>query len=699
MVSMKISTREKIIIDHLFDNIEGLTIKELSKKIDVSPRTIHRDLTAIEKIVEKYDLELIRKTGVGIQLNGSDKSKQSLKEQISEYTTKEYTLDERLTLILCTLYESPEPVKLFSLAHALSVAIATISSDLTKLEEQLKPFELSILKKRGYGIEMEGSEKAKRRAISYMMAQSLKEDELLSFVKQQVLDQSWNYPNAVSKRLLHLVDREKLVIVEEVMQEIYSIYSFPITDNAHVGLIVHLTLALDRIQLGESIQIDAGFLIELKKEPEYKMAQRIIQQLAERFSIQIPEAEIGYITMHLQGAKLTHSEGELLESSNLETTMQAKKLIQWIEDETGVELMNNEALLEGLVTHLKPAIYRIQQQMGITNPLLKSIQKNYGELFYTMKKSVKKVFPDLQIPDAEIGFLVMHFGSVLLNPPGIKDLKAYIVCASGIGTSKMLASQLQQEVPEIGDIVNISIQDLKAMKIDDRDLLISTIHLPGFSKEYLLVSPMISSQEINQVQMYAKRQILLKKASDNPKTQNFTVEELTDTLSNIQLYAETATQVLKNFSLVLATESKSAKDVLHDACLALEQRLLIGSAVAVLAALFEREAMGGIGIPGTQFAFFHTRHEDVYQPSFTIYSLKEPVMIRGVDGVDLAVDRLLLLLAPTDYHDPGLEILSYISILLIENEDSSTLFSTGEATQIHRYLAEKFHHFIGEKIN
>ena len=113
--------------------------------------------------------------------------------------------------------------------------------------------------------------------------------------------------------------------------------------------------------------------------------KKLLLNYRARFQIEIPEAEIGYITMHLQGAKLRQNEGELLEASNLQTVMQAKKLIQCMEDATGYDLMNNAPLLEGLVTHLKPAIYRIQQNMGITNPLLQSIRKDYEELFQIVK--------------------------------------------------------------------------------------------------------------------------------------------------------------------------------------------------------------------------------------------------------------------------------------------------------------------------
>ena len=50
------------------------------------------------------------------------------------------------------------------------------------------------------------------------------------------------------------------------------------------------------------------------------------------------------------------------------------------------------------------------------------------------------------------------------------------------------------------------------------------------------------------------------------------------------------------------------------------------------------------------------------------------------------------------YHEHGLEVLSYISSLIIENEESIKLFESNQGTVIHSYLAQKFEQFIDEKI-
>ena len=229
----------------------------------------------------------------------------------------------------------------------------------------------------------------------------------------------------------------------------------------------------------------------------------------------------------------------------------------------------------------------------------------------------------------------MHFGSVLLGLKGEKDLKAYIVCSSGIGTSKMLVSRLQREIPEIAEIANVSLFELNELQISDRDLVISTIYLQDFTKEYMIVSPFMTQEEIKQVQLYARRQMLIKKPVALLNSDNSTVEEITNRMDNIHLYTETVVELLSHFQHSSQKEHMSAKKCIQAACIQLEKQQIIKDAEIVADALFAREALGGIGIPDTKLALFHTRHEQVLKPSFTMQTLKKPVIMRAMDGTDI----------------------------------------------------------------
>ena len=303
------------------------------------------------------------------------------------------------------------------------------------------------------------------------------------------------------------------------------------------------------------------------------------------------------------------NEENLQEASNLQIVIQAKKLIESVEELTGNHLMNNAPLLEGLVTHLRPALYRIEQNMGITNPLLQSIRKDYRDLFQIVSEACEKTFPDLKIPDEEIGFLVMHFGSAILGLTGKNNLKAYVVCSSGIGTSKMLATQLRREIREIEEIRNVSVFEIDELQISERDLVISTIHLQDFPHEYIMVSPFLTAEEVNQIELFAKRKMLIKRASPELKGIGPNVEVVVERMKRIHFYTGAIADHTRWFSTYDRKRSRTPETCIRSMCQHLEKEQVIKNAEVITEALFAREAMGGVGIPDTKLALFHTKHE------------------------------------------------------------------------------------------
>ena len=91
---MSISAREKMIIEKLLTASHEVTMEDLAKEISVSTRTIHRDLSGIENFLKTFDLQLLRKTGVGIQITGSVANKEQLKRQLMTFTLHEYMAEE-----------------------------------------------------------------------------------------------------------------------------------------------------------------------------------------------------------------------------------------------------------------------------------------------------------------------------------------------------------------------------------------------------------------------------------------------------------------------------------------------------------------------------------------------------------------------------------------------------------------------------
>lgn len=700
--NMYISARERQILEILLTEKNEVTVKDLAVQIGVSSRTIHRDLRNVEDILEEYHLTLQKKSGVGIQVTGEKNDIQELELFLFGLSHTEYTPDERQTVIFCDLLESDGPVKLLGLANDLNVTVATISNDLNKLEEHLQKFGLFLIRRRGYGVEIVGPEDAKRRAMRNVIADNLDESEILSLTKESIQKRSSHQINTISERLLGLVEKKKLHIIEKVIDSISEDLPYSMADSAYIGLVVHLALAVERIQKGEGINIDTSYLETQQSTKEYKFAQKIVAQLEQVFQIKIPLAETGYITMHLKGAKIRHDNEYLTEASDLQVAIKTKSLIEGVGNLLDIDLQSSRSLFEGLVMHLKPALYRLKQKMGISNPMLDKVKKDYGDLFTVVKKAVEQVFHEFTVPDEEIGYLVMHFGAAILGYKEMKDLKTLVICSSGIGTSKMLVTRLQKEFPELKQIQNISVMEFKKMNPLDYQLIISTIPIPDANADYLLVSPILNQDEIEKIRTYIKGRKTITGTQSISETYGKAIRKqpvkLIEEMEIVRNYAETIQAILQGFEMKALEGSRTIETGLEEACRDLYGKERIANIEPVVHALMEREKLGGLGIPATTMALYHARSEYVLKPTFAIYLTEHPIKVPGMDQSLLDMRHLILLVSPESASENTMEVLSFLSSMLIESDESSAIFQSNEHEKIASFLTARLDQFFNEKL-
>ncbi len=697
---MYISARERKILDFLLDKSDETTVKQLAEELDVSARTVHRDLKGVEEILKEYRLRLMKKSGSGIQVAGDEEGKEKLKLFLFTLSHNEYTPEERQNMILSELLDEKEPVKLISLANDLNVTIATISNDLNKVEERIAPFDLTLIRKRGYGVEITGTESAKRKAMSRLIIENIDEFEFISILKENIQKKSTQYMDTITDRLLGLVDKKKLLTIEKQIEKIKPELPYSIADSAYIGLVVHLALAIERIQQGEEINFDLDDLNQLKETREYKVAEKIVSGLEDAFRIEISHGEVGYITMHLMGAKLRNENDDMFEEPSLHIGLFAQKLIRYVSDEVGQDLTRNVSLYQGLVAHLRPAMYRIKQNMGISNPLLSKIETDYRELFDTIQNVVKEMTPDLYVPKEEIGYLVMHFASALLKTDIVKTYHILVVCSSGIGTSKMLSTKLEQEIAGI-KTVNASLFDLETVRLKDFDAIISTIPLK-IENDYLVVNPLLLPDDVEKVKrfLFEKKEFALEESSRAGKTNehmyraNF-LEEMT----KVKNYANAIYHILNELHISTTREEATKEVILKDLCETLQKKNVITSVGAVLHDLHKREETGGLGIPETAIALYHTRSDHIRLPSVSVNKLSHPIPVKAMDDSVIHIKTMILMLAPKDEaNEETLEVLSGISSFIIRDEQTITQFESSEEEEIKRLLENELQMKYEEKV-
>lgn len=690
----KVTARQKQILILLLGRKNGMTAAEIAAEINVSVRTVHRELDEIEKILAFFGLVLHRKSGTGISVwsdsGGKDEGErlQEARRLLLVDNPSDYSGEERKIWLICRLLEEREPCKLFALAHSLKVTVATVSNDLDEVEPWVRRFHLELVRRRGYGVELSGKEHDKRDALCQLAVDHLDYSDLIGGSLES------QGSSAISK-LLAIVGTHNLMTVENTLWEMNWDWTEHLSENAYTELLIHLSVCISRTKAGIFVAAPGKSAFTTGNERDESETIRFARSLGEKLSLRFPPEEIGYI-IHLFN-RARDASPDLMQA-DLELVETVYRLTENVVKRTGIPFQEDRLLGSGLLEHMGSAFKRIREGSRIRNPLLGAIRKDYEELFTIVREAMNESIADLDVPDEEIGFLVMHFGASIerLNQLG-RNVRAILVCSSGLSSSKLLATRLAKEMPQIEVLGNVSWYEAKRLPEEDYDLIISTIDLPLSADRYVKLSPLLTEEDSARLLQYVQDTTLKSRKpmpeSEQPaKSRAFEkLQGLTASLNEVvSLLQQFAVMELDNASLSLretitaALEEMSRVAVLSPVTSlpGPEEEALVADVQAVADRLLEREKMASQVIPGTSLALFHTRTRFVNYRSLALCRLSEPVLLDG----DTEIGAILFMLAPRQLPRESLEVLSEISAMLL-NPELIELLETGKCEDIRNFLA------------
>ena len=146
MSRIKVTFRQKQIILMLIENGNvPKTIKDISIELNVSSRTIVRELPFIEKFLFENDFKFIKKSGVGIFIDESYDKLNFLKELLeNEYSVNKLSKNSRITYILESILGSNSPIKSAYFLNKFKISYSTFIKDLNSLKSILLSFLISL---------------------------------------------------------------------------------------------------------------------------------------------------------------------------------------------------------------------------------------------------------------------------------------------------------------------------------------------------------------------------------------------------------------------------------------------------------------------------------------------------------------------------------------------------------------------------
>lgn len=689
---MYITSREKAIIESIIRTSGKHTALSIASSLKVSARTIQRDLKAVEKIVSEFGLTLTRNVNQGLVIEGKNEQIFRLIQHLtSSEPIDELPQEKKLRLLLAILEE--DVYKTQVLAGYLGISTATLTAYLDELAEWLSLFQVDLTRKRGVGVELHGTEANKRRALAHFLLQYFHEEliEKLFLLEKGKLGED---------SILHYFEADELRHVNSIVQTVFTGAPARFADSGYLEIVLHTCITLKRTLSG--FPVERKNLPETEVTVEYGLIQEVTSRLGQTFDCDFSEGDILYLARLLKGTKWSGTEAFPYDSIVL--AQMIRNVIKSVSEQLHVDLNKDFSLFQGLLAHMEPSIYRIKQNMESYNPLREEIKRKYPVLFMAVKNSLEEAFTDIdQFSDDEIAFIVLHFGSALVMQEENLSIKALLICPTGIGTSKMLRSRLKKEVAEI-DVIEI--KSIKEMSEDadlkEYDLILSTVRLPFIQAEYILVNPLLSEENILSIKNYLKNNLesltkgkQYQELADHGQRQteqsNVSLDSMLGEIRDIQ---ESIQSLIQNFRFYRMNGKAAQEQILAKMLANAEGDQLLTNPEDVLQSLREREQKGGLGIPETNMALFHARSINVRKLIFQIAHLPNPCLVKGMDGKEVAMKNLLLMLAPDELSSREQEIVSLISTNIIETEEAILLFSSGNEEMIYRKLESIFTEYL-----
>jgi mannitol operon transcriptional antiterminator len=691
MIKIKITLRQKEILKKICSEYKFVTISSIADKLNISSRTVLRELGDIDAWLEAYGCSLEKKAGIGIRLKGSLEDRKNILDNLEEgKEVKSYSPKERQVIILGELLQDKEPVKLFSFTKSLNVTEGTVSHDLDKVEQWLKGYNLRLVRKPGLGVYIKGQEDEIRKAIVNLIYENINEIELLDLIRENLSTEV-----NTRERLLNLIEKDTIRKLETLIFELEEVLGYRLADNAYIGLLVHLALAIQRIKKNDRISMDNAYLQELKGYDEFKTAADLTEKISKEFNIEIPEEEIGYITMHLRGSK-----GFENKKDNVELEALAKEMIKIAEAETGRFLDYNEQSLIGLINHLGPAINRLKMKMNIRNPLLQEIKEHYLELYKLAAKCVVPVEKHLKIkmPDSEIAYIAMHLGAVIeRKTSGEKRIyKAVVACSTGIGTSGLLATRIEKEYDNIQVVEVISSLHIKESYLRDKgiDLIISTVPVEAVQLPVVVVNPLLFQKDKEMVEGLIKQ---LRSKPEVYSKQEGQSNDLKEKFSKLNLYTEGILQILNNFFLYEYEELHT----IDEAIIEISSKLAIkhNNTLQIKKDLTAREEKGSTVLTGFNAALLHCKTSGVNEMYFGAVRIKKGLFSLNAEDEKEQIKLAIIMLVPEHSHKLHIEIMSFISSKLVEEPEFLVSLTEGLEKEVYKKLNNFLDEFYRMKTN
>ncbi|WP_416176507.1 BglG family transcription antiterminator [Clostridium sp.] len=646
----------------------------LAENLQISKRTMFRELSSLSKRLTDYDLKLDTKSKKGVSITGSEFNKYKLLDQLKdlEYVDPQ-NIEERRDRLILELLKQEEPQKIYYYSSILKVSNGTISNDLDNIEKWFSKNNIALIRKSGFGIYLDYREEDYRKAcMNYVYKNS--EDPL--------------------KKLSNLIQPDIINKVITSIKQLKNDRLDELAESSYLEIIIYLSIMINRTLVGKKNTEIKDLKLEEKNIKDYELALELISLLSRQFSIKCNTTDIIYLYMYIKSAKLQHineSEDILDTESNIRSMIY--EMIQNYDSVIAYQLKQDTDLIRGLIAHIRPTIFRLKHGIEIQNPFQDEIKTLYPKIYEKIQrvaKIIEKKF-NLKIPEQELGLLAIHFGGAEVrlknNYKFKRKVNIGVICSSGIGISTLLSSRISNIFNDKVKVRTLSFSDLSSDKIQDIEILISTFDLNTDKYNYIKVNPMLTEKDVLLISKEIEKILKCAKPNKNAKK----IDTLTQ-IERINLISKEISSIIKNFELYTINSHIKLDEIMH---LVSE---LIGenenSKNHIYKDLKNREKLSNQVIPEFGFTLLHAKTKGVNESKLLLIRPKSKYFKDTYFSKSTAVVAMLI----PDNDPRDTLAISSISNSLFEDEVFLHNIKNGRKEEIIHNIEEVLKQYLAEQV-
>lgn len=466
----QITSRQREILLKLLENLDNpITLKEISEELNVSSRTITRELICIEDFLGDYNIKLLRKSGVGVCVSGDIDSIINVRDILNSYSPlNKYQKRQRVLYIMKKILLSEFKSSYFQMKF--NISYMTFMKDIEYIREVFKRFDLKVKSKKSVGFYVEGKENKIREALSYVFYEKMSLENLFLIFKE-----------GRERINLDIISYEYIDFINSFIFDVFGIFNVSLENKLYTSLMVHLSLTIFRLKQGMHGEILKNDFDNYKKSLEFNISKLILNKISDKFNITVCEGDILYIAMHIEAHNICSHEisyGEELNFDRLDKIKLSGDIIGKVQEKLGIFFMDNTNLIKNLSIHLSSAINRLVMGLNIRNPFLDMMKRDYPDIFNAVKEAcyIIEEIVGCRVQDSEIGYITMHIATAYESKIQSEFKYRVLLYTEGERTMGLLLyNKILKEFPSVIIVKNVYFfEDLFDDLIEGVDFIIST---------------------------------------------------------------------------------------------------------------------------------------------------------------------------------------------------------------------------------